>query len=152
MTDKLDLDSLDLAAVSPEEFARIVKGLSSREIAEIAQDDMLRRRVIAEIFGRMERQFRPDAAGPLNAVIRWKVTGASDVVYETAVADRTLTVREGRSENEARVSLMLDDAAFLKLVSGNGSPVSMFITRKLKVVGDISLATRLPSLFDIPKA
>jgi predicted lipid carrier protein YhbT len=152
MTDKLDLDSLDLAAVSPEEFARIVKGLSGREIAEIAQDDMLRRRVIAEIFGRMERQFRPDAAGPLNAVIRWKVTGASDVVYETAVADRTLTVREGRSENEARVSLMLDDAAFLKLVSGNGSPVSMFITRKLKVVGDISLATRLPSLFDIPKA
>jgi alkyl sulfatase BDS1-like metallo-beta-lactamase superfamily hydrolase len=152
MTDELDLGSLDLAAVSPDEFARIVEGLSGREISEIAQDDVLRRRVIAEIFGRMERQFRPDAAGPLNAVIRWKITGESDVVYETAVADRTLTVREGRSESEARVSLVLDDAGFLKLVSGNGSPVSMFITRKLKVVGDIALATRLPSLFDIPKA
>jgi putative sterol carrier protein len=152
MTDELDLGSLDLAAVSPDEFARIVEGLSGREISEIAQDDVLRRRVIAEIFGRMERQFRPDAAGPLNAVIRWKITGESDVVYETAVADRTLTVREGRSESEARVSLVLDDAGFLKLVSGNSSPVSMFITRKLKVVGDIALATRLPSLFDIPKA
>ncbi|WP_419995759.1 SCP2 sterol-binding domain-containing protein [Streptomyces boninensis] len=149
---KAELESLDFASVSPEEFAKLVKGFSNKEIDELSGDDALRRRIAAEIFQRMESQFRPDAAGPLKAVIRWKITGDSDIVYETAIADKKLTITEGRTEGEPRVTLVLGDAAFLKLVSGNGSPVSMFMTRKLKVAGDVGLAAKLPSLFDIPKA
>ncbi|CAM5262162.1 hypothetical protein SALBM135S_04655 [Streptomyces alboniger] len=54
---------LDFASVTPEEFARLVKELSDKEIAAIARDGALRTRVLREVFGRMERQFRPDAAG-----------------------------------------------------------------------------------------
>ncbi|MFJ6695149.1 SCP2 sterol-binding domain-containing protein [Streptomyces sp. NPDC091272] len=147
-----EIASLDFASVSPEEFARIVKRLTPREIKEIAQGE-LRTRVLAEVFGRMDRQFRPEAAGPLDALIRWKVTGGDgDVVYETRIKDGTCTVTEGRSENESRVTLIMGDAEFLKLVSGNGNPVTMFLTRKLKLVGDAGLAAGLPRYFDIPKA
>jgi putative sterol carrier protein len=152
MTDKDAIAALDFKTITPADFAKLVKTMSAKDIESIAQDEPLRKRVIAEIFSRMERQFRPDAAGPLDAVIRWKITGTTDVVYETAIKDKQLTVTEGRDDKEPRVTLVMGDQAFLKLVSGNGNPVTMFMTRKLKVAGDVGLATRLPSLFDIPKA
>ncbi|WP_031506230.1 SCP2 sterol-binding domain-containing protein [Streptomyces megasporus] len=148
---KDELAALDFAAVSPEEFARIVKGLSTKEINEIMRGD-LRRRVLGEVFRRMERQFRPESAGSLDALIRWKVTGESDVVYDVAIADGTCTVHEGRTEAEPRTTLILGDAEFLRLVSGNANPVTMFITRKLRLAGDVGLASGLTRYFDIPKA
>lgn len=177
MTDDVDgLAGLDFASVTPEEFAKIVKGLSGKEINEIAQDSELRARVLAEVFGRMGRQFKPEAAGTLKALIRWKITGsgvktgaaagdtgsdatgvtgsdaADETIYETDIAEGTCTVREGRSNAEPRVTLVLADAEFLKLVSGNANPVTMFMMRKLKVAGDVALAAGLTRYFDIPKA
>lgn len=146
-----DLSKLDFASVSPEEFARIVKKLSTKEIKELAQGE-LRARVLSEVFGRMEKQFKAESAGSTQALIRWKITGETEVVYETKIEDGTCTVTEGRGEAEPRVTLVMGDAEFLKLVSGNASPVTMFMTRKLKIVGDVALASGLTRLFDIPKA
>ncbi|MET8688909.1 SCP2 sterol-binding domain-containing protein [Streptomyces sp. NPDC004732] len=148
------ISELDFARVTPDEFARIVKGLSSKEFAEIAEDGALRGRILQEVFGRMERQFKPEAAASLTALIRWKITGSGDneeVVYETDIADGTCVVREGRSESEPRVTLILADAEFLKLVSGNVGPVALFMMRKVRVVGDVALAAGLTRYFDIPK-
>ncbi|MFD8571278.1 SCP2 sterol-binding domain-containing protein [Streptomyces sp. NPDC057694] len=150
-----DIASLDFASVTPEEFARIVKGLSAKEINEIAQDAALRARVLKEVFARMERQFKPDVAGSLEALIRWKVTGQDDTdeaVYETNISNGTCTVTEGRSNADPRVTLVMGDADFLKLVSGNSSPVTMFMMRKVKIAGDVALAAGLTRYFDIPKA
>lgn len=143
---------LDFARVTPEEFAELVKGLTKGEVAELAADADLRSRVLGEIFSRMERQFRPEAAGSMDALIRWKISGtAGDAYYEVTVADGGCSVREGRSDAEPRVTLTLPDAEFLKLVSGNANPVTLFMTRKLKLSGDVGLATGLTRLFDIPK-
>ncbi|MGW1182332.1 SCP2 sterol-binding domain-containing protein [Streptomyces drozdowiczii] len=146
-----ELAALDFAAVSPEEFARIVKGLSAKQLGEVMHGE-LRTRVLGEVFGRMKQQFRPEAAGALTALIRWKITGDTEVVYETSIADGTCTVSEGRSEAEPRTTLIMADAEFLKLVSGNGNPITMFMMRKLKVAGDVGLASGLTRYFDIPKA
>ncbi|WP_330241633.1 SCP2 sterol-binding domain-containing protein [Streptomyces sp. NBC_00525] len=146
-----ELAALDFAAVSPEEFARIVKGLSARQLSEVMHGE-LRTRVLGEVFGRMRQQFRPEAAGGLTALIRWKITGDTEVVYETALADGTCAVTEGRSDAEPRTTLIMADTEFLKLVSGNGNPITMFMMRKLKVAGDVGLASGLTRYFDIPKA
>ncbi|MDP5316561.1 SCP2 sterol-binding domain-containing protein [Streptomyces poriferorum] len=146
-----ELTALDFAAVSPQEFARIVKGLSAKQLGEVMHSE-LRARVLGEVFGRMKQQFRPEAAGPLKALIRWKITGDTDTVYETAIADGACTISEGRSDAEPRTTLVMADAEFLKLVSGNGNPVTMFMMRKLKVAGDVGLASGLTRYFDIPKA
>ncbi|WP_406090023.1 SCP2 sterol-binding domain-containing protein [Streptomyces sp. NBC_01013] len=146
-----ELTALDFAAVSPQEFARIVKGLSAKQLGEVMHGE-LRTRVLGEVFGRMKQQFRPDAAGPLTALIRWKITGDTEAVYETSIADGTCTISEGRSDAEPRTTLVMGDAEFLKLVSGNGNPVTMFMMRKLKVAGDVGLASGLTRYFDIPKA
>jgi predicted lipid carrier protein YhbT len=148
------LRDLDFAEVSPQEFARLVKGLSGREIAAAFRGE-LRQRALREIFARMERLFRPDAAGSLRALIRWKVEGDGEegtTVFETAIAEGRCAATEGATDAEPRVTLALSDAEFLKLVSGNGNPVTMFVMRKIKIGGDIGLAAGLTRLFDIPKA
>jgi hypothetical protein len=148
------LARLDFAEVSPQEFARLIKALPGREIAAAFQGE-LRLRALREIFTRMERLFRPEAAGSLKALIRWKVEGGEadgTAVFETAIADGHCTATEGASEAEPRVTLALSDVEFLKLVSGNGNPVTMFVMRKIKIGGDVGLAAGLTRLFDIPKA
>ncbi|MEY9847961.1 SCP2 sterol-binding domain-containing protein [Streptacidiphilus sp. MAP5-3] len=150
-TTAAQLAELDFATVSPQEFARLVNGLSAKEIREIMRGE-LRLQVLREVFGRMERQFRPDNAGQTVALIRWKVGEDGESVFETAIDKGSCAVTEGRSEETPKVTLTLGDAEFLSLVSGNASPVTMFFSRKLKVTGDLSLAARLTHYFDIPKA
>lgn len=146
------LDGLDFGEIGPQEFARLVKSLSAREIAEAFQGEV-RLRALREIFARMERLFRPEAAGSLRALIRWRVEGAEGAtVFETAIADGRCVAAEGASAGEPRVTLALADAEFLRLVSGNGNPVTMFVLRKIKISGDVGLAAGLTRLFDIPKA
>ncbi|SFC54768.1 SCP2 sterol-binding domain-containing protein [Streptomyces aidingensis] len=145
------LDGMDFAAVAPEEFARLVKGLSTKDIAEVMTGER-RLRVLRAVFSRMERQFRPDRAGSLRALIRWQVGGDTEAVYEVSIADGGCAAREGRTEADARTTLTLGDAEFLRLVSGNANPITLFMTRRLKVAGDIGLASGLTRLFDIPKA
>lgn len=57
-----ELSRLDFSAVSPEEFARIVKGLSVKQLGEVMHGE-LRTRILHAVFDRMRQQFRPDAAG-----------------------------------------------------------------------------------------
>ncbi|WP_037606705.1 SCP2 sterol-binding domain-containing protein [Streptacidiphilus rugosus] len=150
-TTAAQLAELDFASVSPQEFARLVKGLSGKEIQEILRGD-LRLQILREVFARMERQFRPDNAGQTVALIRWKVGPEGGNVFETSIDKGTCNVTEGRTDATSRVTLTLGDTEFLNLVSGNASPVTMFFSRKLKVAGDLSLAARLTHYFDIPKA
>jgi predicted lipid carrier protein YhbT len=150
--DDLDLESLDFGAVEPKEFARIVKGLSARRIAEF-MDGPQRRRVLDEVFGRMHTHFRPDAAGSRDALIRWRITDGEDGgdVYETHIARGACTVTPRRTDREPQLSLTMAAPEFLKLVSGNASGPTLFFSRKLKLKGDVRLAGGLTHLFDIPR-
>jgi putative sterol carrier protein len=152
MTDTAGIADLDFTSVTPQEFARIVKGLSAREMKEIVQDGELRLRIVREVFARMESQFLPQNAGQTSAVIRWKVGPEGESVFEAAIEKGSCAVTEGRSEATPKVTLALSDTEFLNLVSGNVNPITLFFSRKLKVVGDLTLAARLTHCFDIPKA
>jgi predicted lipid carrier protein YhbT len=150
----LDLDTLDFASVRPNEFARIVKELPGRRIAELMSGPQ-RRRVLDEVFGRMESLFRPDAAGGRDALIRWRITDGDEDggdVYETHIAHGACTVTGERTDRAPQLSLVMAAPEFLKLVSGNASGPALFFTRKLRLKGDIRLAGGLTYFFDIPKA
>jgi putative sterol carrier protein len=114
----------------------------------------LRGKVLGEVFSRMPSMFRADRAGSTNAVIHWTITGRPDGgsdTYEVVIADGTCTVSE-TVEREPKVALTMGAVEFLKLVSGGGNPVMMFMTGKLKAKGDLGLAANIANLFDIPKA
>jgi len=150
----LDLEALDFGSVEPVEFARIVKAMPAGRITELMNGPQ-RRRVLDEVFGRMETLFKPDAARGRDALIRWRITEGDEEsgdVYETHIAHGACVVTPERTDRTPQLSLTMAALEFLRLVSGNASGPTLFFTRKLKAKGDIRLAGGLTHFFDIPKA
>src|SRR6266545_4180847 len=71
--------------------------------------------------------------------------------YELVIANGTCTLSP-KPEHDPKVALTVAGVDFLKVVSGSGNPVMLFMTGKLKAKGDLGLAANIANLFDIPKA
>jgi hypothetical protein len=149
-----DFDPSTFAGVDPQQFAKVVKATPDAQIREVMSGD-LRGKVLDEVFGRLPSLFRADRAGATNSVIHWTVTGGpadkADDTYEIVIENGTCTVPDA-PQREPKLSLTMGPVEFLRIVSGSGNPVMMFMTGKIKAKGDLGLAANIANLFDIPKA
>ncbi|MFY1635189.1 SCP2 sterol-binding domain-containing protein [Solwaraspora sp. WMMB335] len=147
-----EFDPAMFASADTTELAKLVKSTPDAKIAEVMQSD-LRGKVLDEVFNRMPGLFRPEKAGATNAVVHWNITGRPDGgtdTYEIVIDNGTCQLSP-TAEGDPRLSLTLGPVEFLKIVSGNGNPMMMFMSGKLKAKGDLGLAAQVASLFDIPK-
>jgi putative sterol carrier protein len=148
-----DFNPDTLAAVGPKEFAQLVKSTPDSKIAEVMQSDA-RTTILDEVFNRMPTLFRADRAGNTNTVIQWNITdkpGGGADVYETVIENATCTVNK-QVTRDPKLTLSMGAVEFLKVVSGDGNPMMMFMTGKVKAKGDLGLAANIAKLFDIPRA
>jgi putative sterol carrier protein len=148
-----DFTPESLAALGPKEFAQLVKATPDAQLAELMAGES-RGKILAEIFDRMPKLFRADRAGNTQAVIHWIITGgagASNDTYETVIENGTCTATD-QPAREPKLAMTMDPVTFLKVISGDGNPMMMFMTGKIKAKGDLALAAQVAKLFDIPKA
>jgi putative sterol carrier protein len=142
---------IDFSSVDPEEVASLISSVSDKQLRE-ALSSPQREAIIAEVFSRMERHFKPHVAQGVDAVIHWKVRGRPDGGadhYEVVVRDGSCITTD-QPQQDPRVTLALDGVHFMRLVTGNASGPMLFMTRKLKIDGDLMFATRIQSMFAIP--
>lgn len=143
---------LDLAKMDPQNFARIISRASKDQVEAVTSRPGLRRRVLDEVFRRMEAHFRGDRAGATRAVVHFHLTGGpADEVYEVIIENATCAINKAATR-DPRASVTLGPVEFLKLATGNASAPVLFMTGKLKVKGDLGFAAGFMSLFNIPKA
>jgi putative sterol carrier protein len=149
-----DLSNIhDFAGINPTEFARLVKDTSDPSLQALL-DGELRTPILASIFERMPESFRPDRAASTTAVIHWIITGGpngSDT-YEVRIADGVCETSAATSTTEPRLAITVAPVDFVKVVSGNGNPVMMFMSGKLKAKGDLALAANIQHIFAVPRA
>ena len=147
-----DFDPSTFSSVDPKQFAQLVKSTPDDKLQQIMQSDA-RAKILDAIFSRFPALFRADRAGSTNAVIHWNITdrpdGGTDT-YEVVIEDGACTVADS-AQREPKLALTMAPVDFLKVVSGAGNPMMMFMTGKLKAKGDLSLAANIANLFDIPK-
>jgi putative sterol carrier protein len=98
---------------------------------------------VREFFESLPGRLDPEATRGQRATYRFEVDGAGNWIV--AVDDGSVDVREG--DGEADVTIAASEKTFLGLVRGEQSPVTAFMTGKVKVSGDMSLAMRLRDLF-----
>jgi hypothetical protein len=147
-----EFDPASFSSVDPQQFHQLVANTPAAQLKAGLQGEH-RAAILDEIFGRMPGLFRPDRAGSTTAVIHWNVGDRPDGgvdTYELVIANGTCTLSP-KPEHDPKVALTLGGVEFLKVVSGNGNPVMMFMTGKLKAKGDLGLAANIANLFDIPK-
>jgi putative sterol carrier protein len=148
-----DFNPESIASIGPKEFAQLVKSTPDSTLAEAMAGDS-RNKILDEVFNRMPTLFRADRAGSTRAVIHWNITGgsgASSDSYETVIENGACTVTN-QPARDPKLAMTMDPVTFLKVVSGDGNPMMMFMTGKIKAKGDLGLAAQVAKLFDIPRA
>jgi putative sterol carrier protein len=133
------------------EVARLVRDVPDRDLEALMTSDQ-RPVVLGEIFGRMAEHFRPEEAVGIDAVVHFKVLdrpGGGYDHYELVVRDGRCVVSE-RPHAEPQVTIRVKPVDFLKLVTDNASGPVLFLRGRLKLEGDVMLASRLTGLFRIP--
>jgi len=139
--------------IDPSLFARLVKSTGKGQLEAVMASDV-RRPVLDAIFGRMAEFYSSKGASGKRQVVHWHITGAPDGGsddYQTAMQHGVCEASQDLSE-EPRTELSMDGVQFLKIVTNNASPITLFMTRKIKVQGDLGFATALQKMFTIPTA
>lgn len=146
-----EFDLSDIASIEPAEFTRLVKSTPDNKLAEVMAGEH-RTTILDEIFGRFPKQFRADRAGSTSAVIHWVIGGgaAGSDTYQVVIEDGTCTTSSD-ADRDPRLTISVGPVDFLKVVSGAGNPMMLFMTGKLKAKGDLGLAANIANLFDLPK-
>jgi len=99
-----------------------------------------------EWFMGLPKRFNADAAGDMKAVYYFNVTGAGGGNYGITVADKQAKVERAKPEKpDLTVTVAAPDMA--AIVAGTLDAQAAFMTGKLQLDGDISLAMKLGDLF-----
>jgi putative sterol carrier protein len=147
------MSDIDPSQVDANELAKNMAEATDEQLAELMAGPM-REQILGEIFRRMSEHFRADAAGDTDAVIHWRIGGASDggtTDYETTIRNGSCDVHAGLQSDSPRVTFTIGGADFLRLVTGNAAGPMLFMSGKLKIEGDMLFAANAASLFTIPK-
>ena len=143
-----EIASVDFTSIEPSDFAQTIKSASDSDLAQ-AFGGAERGRILDGIVGMFPRRFRAEKAGSTSAVIHWVITGRPDGgtdTYEVRIADGKCEV-SSTPEQEPRLAITVGPVDFVKVISGNGNPMMMFMTGKLKAKGDLGLASNIAGLF-----
>ena len=84
----------------------------------------------------------------MTATYQFNITGDDAQVWSVAIANDEVVVTEGAAE-KASIELTMAAADFLALLAGQLNGQMAFLTGKLKIKGDMTLAMKLQSVFKL---
>jgi SCP-2 sterol transfer family len=156
VADEITIAEADLADFKPEQFAEVIANARDDQLSEIIHGP-LRKQVLDEIFGRMADHVEPSQIKGLEAVVHFKILDRPDTQgggydhYEVIFAEGACRASDS-PEGDPKVTIKTNGVHFLKLAGNRASGPTLFLTGKLKLEGDVMLASRLTSFFRIPSA
>ena len=103
---------------------------------------------VKETFDVMSGRFRPDKASGTNATIQYDVSGDGGGTWHAVIKDGACTVNPGPATNPS-LTLLISGQDWLDMLSGKQSGQMLFMSGKLKVKGDMGLAMKLGSMFQM---
>src|SRR2546423_11020872 len=109
--------------------------------------DHLRDRTATGLIGEFRDRFAPDRARGIQAVVEFRVgTGEGEAErFQLVIDDGRCGFAERAAQPSATIAIGLEDLA--ALLEGRAKAMSLFMSQRLRVWGDVLLAVRLPHLF-----
>lgn len=101
---------------------------------------------IAEFFSSVSQKVDRDKIQGMNAVYQFNITGDDGGTWNVKIAGGEVEVGEGAADSP-NITLTMTAQDFGDLLSGKLSGQTAFLTGKLKIQGDMTLAMKLQSLF-----
>lgn len=104
---------------------------------------------VKELFAAMPSYYDPAAGAGLTKTFQWNVTGEEAGVWALKIVDGAAEVVEGGVE-KPDVTMTVSDKDCIAIMDRSLDPMSAFMSGRLKVTGDMMLATRLQNMFRKP--
>ncbi|CUU55530.1 alkyl sulfatase [Frankia sp. CcI49] len=147
--------SVDLAA----DPATLVDRLAS--LSESQTEELLRGQrgdaVLDELFARMRDSFQPEKAGGEDALVQFELGGGPGGVtrvfalsIRAAVCELTIDPPGGAVPADDRtVTVRTDRVRLVRVVTGQANAAKLFLTRKIKIDGDLKFGGQVVSWFGV---
>ena len=103
---------------------------------------------VHETFEAMPARFRADKASGTNATIQYDISGEGGGTWNAVIKDGACAVNQGAATNP-NLTLQIAANDWLDMLSGKQSGQMLFMSGKLKVKGDMGLAMKLGSMFQM---
>jgi len=101
---------------------------------------------VAEFFNQVPQKVDKDKIQGMNAVYQFNVTGDGGGEWNVKVANGEAAAAEGTADDPS-ITLTIAADDFVSLVTGKLNGQTAFLTGKLKIKGDMTLAMKLQSVF-----
>ena len=98
-----------------------------------------------EYFAQLASKVNKEKVKGMNAVYQWDITGDNGGKWHVILKDDDVKVGNGQAENP-NITLTLESQNFMDLVTGKLNGQMAFLTGKLKIQGDMTLAMKLQSI------
>lgn len=100
----------------------------------------------AEFFNNMKDNLDPEKIKGINATYQWDISGDNGGKWYASFSDDDgVTVSEGEAENP-NITISVADSDWMDIVDGKLNGQMAFLTGKLKIQGDMTLAMKLQNL------
>ena len=103
---------------------------------------------IEEMFAKLPGLFQADKADTSSSVVQFSISGEGGGDWVVRIQDGKCSVASG-SVSEMDLSVSADATLLKDLVAGRQNPMMAFMQGKLRVKGDLALAQKLVSLFQV---
>jgi len=103
---------------------------------------------IQGFFDELEGKLSPDKLAGMTATFQFVAEGEGGGEWNVAIADGQGAVAQGMADSPTIV-LTASAEDWLALMNGELNGQTAFLTGKLKIQGDVTLAMKLESLFDL---
>ena len=103
---------------------------------------------VHETFEAMPGRFRAEKASGTNATIQYDISGDGGGTWNAVIKDGQCAVAAGPATTP-NLTLQIAAQDWLDMLSGKQSGQMLFMSGKLKVKGDMGLAMKLGSMFQM---
>lgn len=100
---------------------------------------------VADFFSGLKERVDPSKVAGINATYQFKISGDNGGDWKIAVKDGHVDVEQGEADSPD-ITISASDADWLEIVNGTLNPTTAFLTGRVKIQGDPSLALKLQSL------
>ena len=102
---------------------------------------------VTEYFDTLADRFEPEQAKGVNATIQYTLAGDGGGEWTITIADGEFKGVETGGVEKPTLNVMMDAAKFVEMANGDLDGRKAFLTRKLKVKGNIALAQKMQKFF-----
>lgn len=103
---------------------------------------------VAAFFDQVPSKVNKEKIKDMNCIYQFNITGDGGGDWNIAIANGNATVNQGVADNP-NITLTMEAGNFVNLLQGKLNGQMAFMTGKLKIKGEMGLAMKLQSVFNL---